>query len=321
MNFLLKLTISVALLAAILWQLGDLHQVGGLIGRMDPLYALLVLAASTLDRALMTFKWARLLRGGGAHLPLLRGMKIYCASSLGGMLLPTSVGGDAIRAISTVRAGLDSTEVVASIIVERMVGFLATLLVGLGGLLLLSHVVNLDDRFTPIWWGTCLLIAGATTAFAISFSPSLFDLIYSRVLAPFAQSRILGQLRKLHGVYLSYRTDRRSLLIFFGLTIFEQLFSIVDAWLIALGLGVDVSFTLMAGIIPPSILLARLPVSINGIGILDAIFVLLMPLAHISATEAVSIALTGRLLQMLSWSPWGIAHLIDTTRLKVAKAV
>ena len=74
-----------------------------LISKMKPLYILSVLAVGTLDRMLVTFKWVRLLRSRGLELPLLRGMKTYCASQVWGLFLPAPVGADAIRAFSVSR--------------------------------------------------------------------------------------------------------------------------------------------------------------------------------------------------------------------------
>ena len=72
----LKLAITVILVGVIIWQLGDLRQVGQLLVRIDPLYVLLILILNTFDQALMTYKWKRLLRSRGQHLPFFQGLKI-----------------------------------------------------------------------------------------------------------------------------------------------------------------------------------------------------------------------------------------------------
>ena len=319
MKLLLKLSFSLILIGVIIWQLGGLGEIGKVMAGIDPLFVFPILIVSTLDRALMTFKWARLLGARGMHLPFLQGMKIYCASMVWGLFLPSTVGADAIRAFSTSRAGLNSNEVVSSIIIERMVGFFAALVFGVLGIFFLSQAAQLDARFTPVLWGIGALTGVAAAIFALSFSRSLFDVIYDRVIAGFSRNRVVRRFRELHETYLSYRADKRSLGIFFGLTLSEQLFSIVVAWLIAIALGVDASFLLMAGVIPLTMLLARLPLSFDGIGIFEGIFALLLSLAGISAAEAVSIALTARLLNVLAWLPWWMAHVAETNQIRVPK--
>lgn len=319
MKFLLKVAISLTLIGVIVWQLGDLGEVGELMVRIDPLYVLLIIIVGTLDRVLMTFKWTQLLRSRGVLLPFADGMKIYCASMIWGTFLPVSTGADVIRAVSASRIGLDFNQIASSIIIERIVGFFTMLLLSMLGLFLLSQTVQLDGRFTLVWWGIFLLIFGATAVFSVSFSRLLFDVIYNRILVSFEWNRIIRRFRELHEVYLSYKLNKQALMIFFGLTVLEQPFSIVNAWLIAVGIGINVNFVFMAGTIPLSLLLARLPVSIEGIGVFEGIFIVLMSLGDISAAEAVSISMTARVLQILICFPWWFAHIVETGRLKVSK--
>ena len=196
----------------------------------------------------------------------------------------------------------------ASIIIERMIGFIVSLVMGLFGLIILSTYVNLDSKFNSIWYvGAIILLVGAAL-FAISFSQSFFDIIYKNVPISWQKVGLVKRIKSLHETYISYRTNKRSILIFSSLTIFEQLFAILFGWVIALSLYINVDLIFIAGVMPVSILIARLPVSFDGIGVFEGIFVVLMALGGISAAEAVSIALVGRIAQILSWMPWWLAH-------------
>src|SRR5438309_95088 len=127
---LARLVISLVLIGCIVWWLGGLGKIAAIAGRISFGLASLAVIVSILDRALMTYKWTLLLKAKGIHLGLLTAMKIYCASMIWGMFLPTTVGADTIRAVSTARTGINANEVVASIVVERMFGFLSALLLG-----------------------------------------------------------------------------------------------------------------------------------------------------------------------------------------------
>ena len=84
MKLALKLAFTVIIVAAIIWQLGNPHELGQLLVRIDPAYVLLILALFTLDRALMTYKWGLLLRSRGQQLPFFRGLRILlCLHGLG----------------------------------------------------------------------------------------------------------------------------------------------------------------------------------------------------------------------------------------------
>jgi uncharacterized protein (TIRG00374 family) len=145
---------------------------------------------------------------------------------------------------------------------------------------------------------------------AASFSQSAFDLLHGRLLHRFRDTRLIQRLWQLHSTYRAYQYDKSNLALFFGLTFGEQLFMIVLFWLIAHGLGIEVSLFYIAGVVPLTILVARLPVSVNGWGVFDGVFILLISLAGVSAVEAIAIVLISRILQTVSWLPWWGAHVL-----------
>jgi uncharacterized protein (TIRG00374 family) len=288
--------------------MGGIGQVGLLLAGISPFYVFIVLLVYTLDRALMVFKWGRLLKSRGIHLPFFQGMKIYCASMVWGVFLPSTVGADAIRAYCTSRFGLDSHEVVSSIILERLIGFLSALLLGFLSFVLFSHIGNPVTQFKHIWWAGGVSLFVAVAAFAASFSQRAFHFFHDRLFGGFRDTRIMQRLHKFHSTYLSYKNDRKNLILFFGMTFGEQLMPILDSWLIARALGIHVGIAFIAGAVPLAMLISRLPVSIDGIGVFEGIFILLMAYAGVSASEAVAISLAGRVLQTLSWMPWWLAY-------------
>jgi uncharacterized protein (TIRG00374 family) len=321
MKLLLKLAITVILVGAIVWQLEDLRNVGQLLVKLDPAYILLILAIYTVDRALVTYKWGMLLRSRSQHLPFFHGLRIYCASMVWGMFLPMTVGSDAIRAFSTSRSGLDTDEVVASIFIERMIGFITALLLGLLSLFLLSLAGGLDARFRPLWWLGGLVLLGATFAFATSFSQMAFDFLYGRLLRSLSGTWIIRRLRQYHLTYLAYRHEKRSLATFFALTVVQQLLPTLLLWLVARALEVEVSLLYMAGLVPLAFLISRIPISISSLGVFEGVFMLLMSVAGLTAAESVAIALAARILEMASLLPWWFAHVTGYGKLRLPRLV
>ena len=88
---------------------------------------LLIVPVLLLDRLLMTYKWGLLLRAAGIHIPLWELFNIYLISGFVGSFLPVSVGADMARFYQMHRKKLDSAEVAASIVIERLLGFVAVL--------------------------------------------------------------------------------------------------------------------------------------------------------------------------------------------------
>lgn len=317
----LKIAISVVLLAVIVWQLDAVGDIGSVLSRAAPELLLLAFVVMTADRLLMSFKWILLLESRGLRLPLYRGFKIYCASMVWGMFLPTTIGADALRAFMTSRSGLDGYEVTASIIIERIIGFAGALLFGLVGLVLLDSAGVVDDRFDIVWWAAGAALALGLALVVLSFSGRVFETMLSLVPPRLRADRIVGRFRQFHVAYRGYGSDGTVLGVFFALTLIEQGLTVVGAWVIAAALHVDAPLWLMAGVMPLSMLIARLPIAFDGIGLFEGVFTLLMGLGGVSVAEALSIAICGRVIQTLAWIPWWLLYSIGAGDVRPPKEV
>jgi uncharacterized protein (TIRG00374 family) len=311
----LKIGVSVALLAAILWQLDALGDIGKLFAQAAPAFVVLAFVVITVDRLLMTFKWLTLLKSRGVHLPLFEGFKIYCTAMIWGTFLPATVGADIVRGIMTSRQGLDQYEVFASIVVERVVGFFCALVLGLAGIVILAGAGVADPRLTPVWWSGTAVLVGSAVVVLLSFSDTLFERITELLPRRVRQSSPVDRLRHFHGVYRAYAGNGSTIAVFFALTLTEQYLAILASWIIALALHVDVGLLFVAGVVPLAMLISRLPISI-GLGVYEGVFVLLMSLGGIRPAESLSIALAGRIVQTLAWMPWWLLYALQTRRFR-----
>ena len=321
MKTALKVAVSALLIGVIVWMLGGIREVGAQILRINPLYIIPIVALILIDRGLMAYKWGLLLRGRGIRLPFLRAMMVYCASAIWGLFLPTTVGSDAIRAYSTSRTGIDPKEVVASIIVERFIGFLSALVLAVLSLILLTHLGYLGDRVIFAWLLGGGMLLGAVFLFVVSVSETAFLLFHDKVLHGIKHRPIAQKLREFHDTYRSFAADRRNLTTFFGLTFAEQLLPILDTWLVARGMGIEVGVLYFAAALPLALLISRLPISIDGIGVFEGMFIVLMSLAGLSAAQAVAIAVVSRILGTITYIPWWIAYSISSRKLRGAHSL
>jgi glycosyltransferase 2 family protein len=316
MSLALRAAVAIGLLLMIVWQAGGLGAIGTQLGRIDPVYAILIIGLFTVDRALMTYKWLRLLSARGQSLTFFRGMKLYTSSMFWGMFLPTTLGPDAIRAASAIRLGLDGDQVLASITIERMIGFLSAMVLGLLGMVHMSSVAQLDDRYDVLWKAGDLTLLLALLAFMASFSNRVFEFIHNRLFRRWHGNRIIARLRKFHQTYMGYQDVKGTLLVFLGLTLVEQLLPILESAWLAWGMGIDVGMAQIAGAVILTRLLSRVPISIDALGVYEGIFVLLMAAVGVGATEAVAMAVAGRILQTISWLPWWTAHVLESGNLR-----
>lgn len=312
MKFWLRIALSIALVVLLFTYVVDAHEVVRILQRFDAPYLLLAIVVVTLDRILMTFKWTLLLRAQGYRLPLLQGVMIYCTSMVWGMALPTTVGADAIRAVMVTKRGFNGTDVVTSIVIERMVGFVLALALGLVSLAILRTIGVLDARFDAALWIGIAMLVGVTALLIAALNEKLVGKIVAQLPQAVRNSKVMHYLDRFALAYRSLGGARGTIAQFSALTVLEQVFAVVFPWTLALGLGVPVNLLLLLGVLPISTLLSRLPISFDGLGVFEAVFVGLMVLAGIDAAAALAIAISGRVIQLFAFLPWWVAYVAQS---------
>jgi len=294
----------------------DVRELGRNLRDFSPVYGLLAAAVVLLDRLLMTYKWAQLLRAQGHRLPMLAGMRIYCASMLWGVVLPTTVGADAVRGVLTAKRGIGGADVAASILVERMIGFLAALMLALVSLMLLRASGMFDSRYDHAFFAGASLLLGALAMIALALNPATLGAITARLPMALRQSSAIRLLERLAKAYRSLEAARGTIAAFIALTVIEQLFGVTITWVLARGFGISVDVLTLLAIVPIATLISRVPVSIDGLGVYETAFATLMVLAGVPPATSVAIALAGRAIQLLVVLPWWLAQALTSGELR-----
>jgi uncharacterized protein (TIRG00374 family) len=217
----------------------------------------------------MAWRWQRLLAAKGIHDRLGWLVRAYFVAYTGGQLLPTSVGGDAVRIFETSRRHpARGGPIAASIILERVLGGAATLVLAAVGFLL--AIGNYDI-------GAYLWIEGAFVVGTILLAVLLFSRRLRPLLARTAPLlRFLRVERPVRGVYEglhSYRDNVGLMLGVFVLTLAVQIVRVLAIWMCGKAVGVDLSPKPYYVMGPLFFLIMLLPITLNGIAVRETFFV------------------------------------------------
>ena len=129
-----QLLVSGGIILFLLWRI-DLSQTLDLIGSSDPWDLLAALAIFLVTTYAMAWRWQALLDSKGVHEPLRWLTKLYFVSYAASQVLPTVIGGDAVRIAAHVRRRPDAkSEAAAAVLMERVVGSAGTLILVAVGL-------------------------------------------------------------------------------------------------------------------------------------------------------------------------------------------
>lgn len=257
--------------------------------------ALMVTLSVLLDRAFMAFKWNLLVRVQGIQISFKECFRVYLVGSFIGMFFPTSVGGDVVRLFSVGVEKGKRGAIAASIVVERLVAFIALIL-----LFFLATVVLLffsTQGTKPYFWLALGLLVISTGLFILSFYflPVAFIKKY--------ESGFLGKIRQIIEAYDLFRKEHKVLAVFFVLSFLEHGVPILGNFLTAKALGIQVNPLAFFLMVPVILICARLPISLDGLGVQEALYVVLFPLAGLSKTDAFSIGVMIRFLTIIAMLP------------------
>ncbi len=289
MKHWMRISITVLACALLIIYVVDARAVLNTLMRCDPLWALVALGVFTLDRVLMSYKWGLLLAIRGYRVTLQERLMVYCSSMMWGLVLPSTVGADGIRILLVRRFGVRVDDALATILVERGLGFISALLMAVMSLLLLRFLVpDAAEYDVPLLIGIVSLLV-AIGVLLLSFSSKAITSILRLLPRRAAQSSAARLLSRLHEAYRSLALDRRKLALFFILTVAEQLLMAVCYGLIALALQLSFNLVFLLAAVPLSILIARLPISIDGLGVYEGIFIGVMSLGGVHPDDSATL--------------------------------
>jgi glycosyltransferase 2 family protein len=293
-SFWLRAALTAGVLAVLATRI-DLQATGASLLRLAPAAALLVVALVALDRVTMIWRWILLLRAGGTPITSRAAVRIYLVSSFIGGFLPAGVGGDAARVYSVFRHTARGGPAVASVAIDRLLGLLSIVVLALVGVLVVGRSVGPELR--------TILLVGTTVTIVTGLGALWADRWVTAVVpARWQASRVGWRLSRVAEALALYRDRRETMAGVFGLSLGVQLLRILQAYLLGVGLGLDVPLSYYLFFMPIGLIALMLPISIAGFGLPQGIIVwLLQPrgvAAHDSLALSTLIVLTGILANL-----------------------
>jgi uncharacterized protein (TIRG00374 family) len=293
----LRVILSAAILGYLVSQI-DIRVATLAVVRVDRGYLGLVLLLVACDRAVMILRWVLLLRASDVAIAPREAARIFLVSSFVGSFLPAGVGGDIARAYGLTRATSDSSEALASVAVDRVLGILALVVMGVAGLVATFASVT-DWRVSA---AIALLVAASLAFF---WSDRLVRVLLPRSWEEF---RISRRVIALAAALSRYRGRRGTLFHVLLWSVVVQLLRIVQAYYLGAGLGLAVRFRYYLVFMPIGLLALLLPISVSGFGVPQGIIVWLMRPLGVADEQSLALAtlivltgLAGNLPGLILW--------------------
>jgi uncharacterized protein (TIRG00374 family) len=296
-----RLLITLALLAAVATQVDWLKAWDRVQGGSWGWFAAAALLFAT-AQVFGGFRWHLFVLASGIPARWPESGRAYAIGLFFNNFLPTSIGGDAARAIVIGRSGTRLARAFTSVVLDRTTSFLCMLAVSW---------IMLATNPGPVPGSLIAGLAVATVVVTAAVALLLLIGLRSRGrLISWAPERVRRFGRDAREALRLSMVRRRLLVGATGLGLVFQVFAILSFWAVARAIGLHLPLSLMGVAACLVLLVALMPISIAGFGVREGGMVLVLGAAGVSATDATVISLTGVVAVMLATLPGGIAVLL-----------
>ena len=281
---LLKLVIAAGLIGVLLQKV-DLDDVWAAFARANKGFILGAFFLYFIGLCITALRWKLLLAVQGVTAKYFAFVKSVIVAIFFNNFLPSTIGGDAMRAYDSWKMGGGKTQSVSIVFIDRLLGIFTLFMFALLALLLTSVDVSFIPNF-KLW--VLLAVAGGIFAIYMLFFKAAAISQYFHTRHQQSAGALNRFLLKIFDVFAVYKDRPGVLFIALALSVLLQLNVILHYYLLALSLSIDIPLSTMFIIIPVAIVVMMIPVSINAIGVREYIFVALFGLYGVSSADALA---------------------------------
>lgn len=289
--FFCKMAFGVGLFALILSRI-PLLESAQLVSDISPLPLAAALVCVFTANALLVLRWKVVLAACGFTFPFLRLAAVNFVGIFFSNFLPGSVGGDIVKVFYIV-APRKSGHVLSATILSRIAGMLAVFLLGLAAMALVSPVFR-----TQPWWTTVgMALVGAALALVAVLTPSIDRLIPGLLKAARFPEKWVALAEDLLVPIQMWRRQRAPVAFTMVLAIAYQVIGpMLILYFCARALGITFALGDVAMISAIANVAFALPISVNGLGVAEGVYIYLFVMLEVSPERALLLALLYRVV-------------------------
>lgn len=295
----LRVLISVGALAFLFWRV-DLGETLGELRQADLRYLFLAFLLFILSLVIRAYRWLVLVRGLDPAVPFGRLLRLYFAGAFFNAFLPSTYGGDVVRALELTQ-DTDPSAAIGTVLLDRMSGLMMLSVIGL-------VVLPFQAAWMERWlaWLLFGLAAGILVVGALVLEGRPLRRLTARL--PFGLS-LAGQ-GALARVYAAITgCGWRAITGAFGISILFNILNVIIYWLCgqALGTGVGLGYFFASTTL---ISVSGLVPSVGGWGVRELVSAALF--ASVGAEKAVAVGTAINLVTLAAGLVGGAVYLVES---------
>ncbi|HDP97799.1 MAG TPA: flippase-like domain-containing protein [bacterium] len=251
----------------------------------DPWILLLSFSLHAVGYYASAYRWRILALAQKMDLPVSYLVESYAVAMFFNNILPTTVGGDAVRAYDSWRKGFPKLKSIATVGVERFIGMFALVVFAVIAVALTGEISS-RVPFLWLWVGLCFVLMWAVLQGIflqqgkVKVLMKIFDLpgfkIFRKIVDKFSDA------------FVNFRGKNKALFYSLLLSLLLQINVIFHYYLISEAVGLNIPFIKFWVIIPIALFVQMIPLSINGIGIRENLYVFFLGLYGATTASAIA---------------------------------
>jgi uncharacterized protein (TIRG00374 family) len=281
----LKLVITGAFLYWVFSHL-DTASMWRAVRQMHPLVLICAVALNALSFVFGGVRWWMLLRYFVPDISFGRVFPSYYLGIFLNNILPTGVGGDVARTVHLGFHGLRLRSLIASTVMDRAIGFIVVILVGVI-CALYSPDIELDRDARGYLFLSLLLLVLVIALFLSRIPGRAMQILKAR----FASNKIMTAVLEVCHACESYRSNIRGLIVAAANSFVVQAMTILAYYVLSRGLGLDMSLFTYFAIVPIVLLATVLPISLGGLGVREGTLIGLLLALGVERQSAITLSL------------------------------
>ena len=211
------------------------------------------------------YRWGLLLRARGLHVSFGKSFRLVMVGSFFNYCMPGSTGGDVVKAYYAAKGSGRNADAIMSVLFDRIAGLLGLIILGsVAGLFMLGDPIARQVTIS-IWLLAVILIAAGL----VYFVPSL----RRRFGVDWMVAKLPGHnlFASIDQAAVAYRNHKNTATLAVGISILVHMLLITSVASAGYSLGIGHGFGMMAAVLPILFVVTALPISYQGLGIVEGL--------------------------------------------------
>jgi len=303
------LVLTVAAVAYLVWKI-DLGTTLDVLADANLAWFALAVVIMVSTVPVLALRWGWLLAAHAIHERVPWLTRTYFVAYTAGQVLPTSLGGDAVRVVETTRRHPGrATVVTGTVLLERGLGGAATVALGAIGFLLSIGAYDVSGYL----WLEGVFVFGTLLLGFLFFARSARPLL-RRTQPLLRRFRLEKPIRQFYEGIYHYRGHTGLLGKVLAVTFAVQAVRILSIWAAAKAVGIDLDPRIYYVFGPLLFLVMLVPFTLNGLAVREAFFVSFLGSVGVGADQAFAAGFLYFLVALLMALPGAVIMLRDGLR-------